>query len=374
MMMDNTEGEDDDEEDEDTPLYKKKAALQGLDSRELACLRWFELLNGKPQPHPDVDDYFIDKTKSKELIIHDLLEIQQQSPASPHVLLAGPFYVPSEEVNFKTMIEQPVLLKGNKSLYFNFKKKNKSESTSCFLHLHGGAYIVGNARTCHIYEKFCKRNGINLLGLEYSLYPHAQIEDIVEEAFRAFEWLVNEKKMDEIYIIGESSGGNLGLLLCEKIANLTGEQEMNYKSILKGAILFSPWLDLTLKGTSSIMDLDHQDRAISNKLIRTWKSNGVPCGLNQQERARNLSPFYWSQERVNQIVNQTISKGIFISYSERERFVDEIESFINKLNNSGVKLSKHVEKIPIHAFHLISDILPQHFKRCMTGVLNFIQN
>ncbi|KAG2392547.1 hypothetical protein C9374_011272 [Naegleria lovaniensis] len=355
--------------------YIRRQALQGLSKRELAIIRWMELLNGKPEPHPDIDDYFVDKTKSREAIVAEITNLRNTTPESPHVLLAGPYYSPTEKIDFRKEAVPEDTLPRLKSLYFDFSKARRDNKKVCLLHFHGGCYILGSALACHIHELMCAKHGYNLLGVEYTMYPFRPIEDAVEEAFDAFKWLVNDKHVEEIYMIGESAGANLALLLAEKISQLDTKDETNvtYRTALKGAILLCPWMNLSMRETEGINDIDHQDRSLTNTMIRMWKNNGVPCGFNQRERAKALSPCFWSLEKI-QALKEVLPKGIFISYSERERFADEIELFIDKLKNCDLSFTTQVEKIPFHAFHMMRDLLPDHYKRAENGMVNLIEH
>ncbi|KAF0975001.1 hypothetical protein FDP41_005754 [Naegleria fowleri] len=370
--------------DEDSQDYIRRKALQGLSKRELAVVRWMELLNGKPEPHPDIDDYFVDKTKSREAIVADITNLRHTSPESPHVLLAGPYYNPTEKIDFRKESVPEDTLPRLESLYFDFGSKARRRRTDhkrrvCLLHFHGGCYLLGSARACQVHELMCAKHGYHLLGVEYTMYPFRPIEDAVEEAFDAFKWLVHEKHMEEIYLIGESSGAHLGLLLAEKISRIVvddmkDETNKLYRSALKGAILLSPWMNLTMRETEGINDIDHQDRSLTNRIIRMWKNNGVPCGFNERQRAKSLSPCFWPLETI-QALKEVLPKGIFISYSERERFADEIEMFIEKLKHCDFKsVTIQVEKIPFHAFHMLRDLLPEHYKRAENGIVNLIEH
>jgi len=344
-----------------SPEYHQRKALQGLSERELAVIRWFQLFNGKLEPRPEIDDYFIDKTKPKADVISDLGIIQENAPDSPHILIAGPFNRPTQQINFRSKEHDNDAVK---SLFFDFSKPNQNKV--CLLHFHGGAYIIGSSLACHVHERFCAENGYSLLGVQYSLYPQSQIEDAIEEGYRAYRWLIEEKKMDEIYFMGESAGGNLALLVLDRIA-----REDPDSKIVKGALLLCPWLDLTMK-SPPMNDIEHQDRCIPNRMIRLWKVNGVPCGLDQAERALNFSPCYWDKERLDKL-KSVLPKGLFISYSLQERFSYEISLFIKNLKASDVNVTKHTENIPFHAFHMVSDLLPDLYARACTGMKNFIE-
>ncbi|EFC41882.1 predicted protein [Naegleria gruberi] len=340
---------------------ERQKALEGLDNRELATLRLVDLIFGSLKyslpPLPANQ-----KPYTAEQIVENCRILKNRSSDAIFALNAGPFHQPDERPDFT--------LKGSsvKSLYFNFSKNQKRKIA--ILHFHGGAYVSGVSDLCYIHERWCSENSFDLLGLEYTTYPQSTVEQITEEAFRAFKWLVDVKGHSEIYVIGESAGGNLCWQIADKISQLNPSTDANYVNALKGAILLSPWCDMEMD-TPPSRDLFHQDRLIRNEKIREWKLNGVPCGLGQQEKTQILSPYHWNREKWQRIAS-VLPKGMFISYTSGERLNYEIGSVLEKLKGID-NVNVLVEKIPFHVFHIFVDYLPDHYKRTVNGILNLIR-
>ncbi|KAL9652797.1 hypothetical protein ABK040_010829 [Willaertia magna] len=340
--------------------YHQLMAIKDLNTEEMALVRWCDLLMGKPQPFPEISDYFIDKNKSRETIIHDINELRDQSPGSIHAYHPGPFHSYTETIDF-TGNPNPT----KKSFFFDFSNRNKHGKRICLLEFHSGAYTLGNASNCYLYEKFCAKHGFSLLGVEYRLYPENTVEEAVEDGLKAYLWLIEQKKMEEIYLVGESSGGNLSILLMERIKDLDNR--------VKGCILFSPLMNLTKKGFEALDDIQHQDRVLQNKIIRLLKVNGSPCGVNHYEKCKELSPCFWKENRLRELVKLFENKGIFISYSKRERLTEEIELFMAKFLKLGGIIKEHTSNIPVHAFQVFGCFLKETQKDLEKRMLEYIE-
>ena len=345
---------------EKAELYRA-IVLQELNCRELATIRVADSVFGplkynlKALPK-DLKPY------TKEQIAENLAKMKKISSNAIFALNAGPFNQPDEFPDFT--------LKGSsvKSFFFNFAR-NESRKVA-ILHFHGGAYVTGVGELCYIHERWCSEHKFDLLGLEYTTFPLGEIEGIIEEALRSFKWLVEEKGHSEIYVIGESAGANLCWLLADKLSQLDSSTEGKYMTALKGAILLSPWCDLQM-ATPELSDLFHQDRLVRNTDLREWKLNGIPCGLGEEERVKQFSPYLWTADQWQRVLS-VLPKGMFISYSGRERFSHEIETVIDNLKATSSSVSIQRENIPLHSFHLFIDFLPDHYMRTVTGIVNLI--
>ena len=338
--------------------------LEGLTERELALIRFVEFFLGK-LTIPSVRDKH-EKQITKEEAIVNLNEMKRTSLSPIFGFNAGPFHSPDEILEFTTGKNRNNV----KSLYFNFAKN--ASNKICMLHFHGGAYVTSTSKLCYIHERWCYEKSFDLLGLEYTTFPNAEIEEIIEEAFKAFKWLVDEKHVTDIYLIGESAGGNLSLNLADKISHLSTHDSAKYITALKGAVLLSPWFDLTFS-SQTCNDMYNQDRLIPYEKVLKWKMNGVPCGLNEQERAIQFSPYFWSTDKINQVCS-VLPKGIFISYTERERLADEVEKVIDNMKGTTVRVFVQKEKVPFHVFHAFMDFLPDQYKRTVNGIDKLVFN
>ena len=117
---------------------------------------------------------------------------------------------------------------------------SSGSAQTAMLYLHGGAYVMGSA---HAYRGFVSqiaaRAQRSAFILDYTLAPEATIPVAIDQARAAADSLL--ASYPRIVIAGDSAGGGLAL------ATLW---ELPERKRVDAAVLFSPWLDLTLSGRS----------------------------------------------------------------------------------------------------------------------------
>lgn len=116
---------------------------------------------------------------------------------------------------------------------------------AAILYLHGGAYILGSA---YAYRNFAgqiaARAGVAAFVTDYALAPERPFPAAFDDALAAYEALENAG-YDAIAIAGDSAGGGLALALLSKVAR---RSEVGKAKPPAGAVVMSPWIDLTLSG------------------------------------------------------------------------------------------------------------------------------
>jgi acetyl esterase/lipase len=121
-----------------------------------------------------------------------------------------------------------------------------ADGDGVILYLHGGAYAIGNARTgANLAAPLARRVGVPAVSLDYRLAPEDPFPAGVEDALAAYRELAGQN----VVLAGDSAGGGLALalLLAARRAGLP---------LPAGAVLFSPWTDLTMSGASLDTDAD----------------------------------------------------------------------------------------------------------------------
>ena len=118
-------------------------------------------------------------------------------------------------------------------------------SRHAILYCHGGGYTSGNLGYSRVLSsKLAHATGYDVLSFEYRLAPEFPYPAAVEDALRAWDYLMLQGYgARDIVLAGDSAGGNLALVLCKRLKET--------KRRLPGAlILMSPWTDMTMSGVS----------------------------------------------------------------------------------------------------------------------------
>jgi epsilon-lactone hydrolase len=112
------------------------------------------------------------------------------------------------------------------------------------LYLHGGGYLFGSPKTHRqVLIAMAKAFKAPAYGLDYRLAPEHPFPAAVEDAAKAYEWLLARHPNAEIVLAGDSAGAGLA------IATAVGIRDGGMKPP-KGIVAFSPYSDLAVTGAS----------------------------------------------------------------------------------------------------------------------------
>jgi epsilon-lactone hydrolase len=128
------------------------------------------------------------------------------------------------------------------------------------LYLHGGGYTFCSPETHRVItSRLAVDTGMPVLVPRYRLAPEHPFPAAFEDALDAYRWLLGRSvPASKIVIAGDSAGGHL-------TAALVGEICRAGLPSPAGAVLFSPWVDLTCE-MSLVGDKQHRDPYIDPAL------------------------------------------------------------------------------------------------------------
>lgn len=134
------------------------------------------------------------------------------------------------------------------------------------LHCHGGGYVTGSSTYArNLTSKLAGVANMDVLCFDYSLAPEHPYPAALEDALKAWEYLLEQGYCAEnIVITGDSAGGNLALALTMSLMR-------ERRSLPAGLVLMSPWTDMTASGESyrakadvdPILDMEYMDIIVS---------------------------------------------------------------------------------------------------------------
>jgi acetyl esterase/lipase len=121
-----------------------------------------------------------------------------------------------------------------------------SRSGEAILHLHGGWFSSGSATAYrHLVGHIAARAGARAFVPDYRLAPEHPFPAAVDDVLACYR-AIDESGVRRIAITGDSSGGNLALVLASQVS----ADLVSAKATLVGAAVMSPVTDLTLSGAS----------------------------------------------------------------------------------------------------------------------------
>jgi epsilon-lactone hydrolase len=116
--------------------------------------------------------------------------------------------------------------------------------SSIVLYLHGGGYLFGSPKTHRqVLIAMAKAFQAPVYGLDYRLAPEHPFPAAVEDAAKAYEWLLIRHPEAAIVLAGDSAGAGLA------IATAVGVRDGGMKQP-KAIVAFSPYSDLAVTGAS----------------------------------------------------------------------------------------------------------------------------
>ena len=108
------------------------------------------------------------------------------------------------------------------------------------MYLHGGAHTFGSAYGHRgVIGALAAASGHTILGPEFRLAPEHPFPADLEDAERAYDWMIDSGvDPGRIVITGDSSGAGLGMALLLKLRD-------EGRPLPGGAVWFCPWVDIT---------------------------------------------------------------------------------------------------------------------------------
>lgn len=117
------------------------------------------------------------------------------------------------------------------------------------LFLHGGAYVLGSARThIKLAARYAAASGLTVHVLDYRLAPEHPYPAAIDDALAA--WTALTDRGGKVVLAGDSAGGGLALATAIAIRD---------RGLASPALLamVAPWIDLTLSGESMTRNASH---------------------------------------------------------------------------------------------------------------------
>ena len=111
--------------------------------------------------------------------------------------------------------------------------------------VHGGGFALGDARKEDALRAWVRDSfDIHVVGVEYRLAPEHPYPAAVEDAMRAWDYLMYQGYgAENVTVAGDSAGGNLALVLCRRL-------KAAGRRMPRALLLMSPWTDMTMSGAS----------------------------------------------------------------------------------------------------------------------------
>lgn len=211
------------------------------------------------------------------------------------------------------------------------------------LQLHGGGYI-GPLKNIYrsfaiMYSKASK--GANVLTIDYRVAPEHPYPAALEDAIRAYEWILSKGYSEEqIIIVGDSAGGGLAIALCLYLRD-------KKRKLPKGLITMSAWTDLTCSQESYTSQYETDPLFGNTKDSLLYQSSYI--GENDPHHPY-LSPVFGEYHDFLPTLMQVGSCEMLLS--------DTLE-VAKKIKEEGGKVRASVYEGMFHVFQMALNLIPE---------------
>ncbi len=221
------------------------------------------------------------------------------------------------------------------------------------LHLHGGGYVTGGADS-HLMMciPMAQTLKMKILLPEYRLAPEHPFPAAVDDAVKAYRWLLMQGYSPKnIIISGDSAGGGLSLATVLTLRN-AGDP-------LPAAIVcMSPWTDLTFTGSSHISKAK-ADCVLMTDVLREWAA----CYAGAETPNHPLiSPIYADFHNFPPLLIQVGSDEVLL---------DDSRMLAEKAKSAGVDVTLKIWEEMWHVWPALGDLIPES-KRAFEEIGDFI--
>ncbi|HRI27587.1 MAG TPA: alpha/beta hydrolase [Chitinophagales bacterium] len=216
-----------------------------------------------------------------------------------------------------------------------------AQSDKVMLYLHGGGYAVGSVNTHKsLIAKIAKKADIQALGIDYRLAPEHPFPAAIEDAVRAYRYLLEQGyKPENLIIAGDSAGGGLTLATLITLRN-TGIP------LPAMGVCLSPWTDLAVTG-ASVTERAHLDPMIVGHLLSEWAKRYAGDTPTNHPL---ISPLYADLHGLPPLLIQVGSDEVIHDDSVR---------FAQKAKEQGTEVTLDVWDSMIHVWQFLWFVLPE---------------
>ena len=222
-------------------------------------------------------------------------------------------------------------------------------------YLHGGGYIAGSIKVYRdLAMRIARVSNARALIINYRLAPEHPFPAALEDATKAYQWLIDSQGIspNNLIIAGDSAGGGLALAT---LINLRDKAI----SLPSGAVCLSPLTDLANTG-DSVKNNAKTDPFIFPELTDFC----AKLYLDDADKQNPLgSPLYANLQDL---------PPIFIQVGTTECILDDSIRFEKRAKEAGVNVQLEIWKDMIHIFAYFAALAPES-RQAIDQIGNFTQ-
>jgi len=209
------------------------------------------------------------------------------------------------------------------------------------LYLHGGGFISCSPQTHKgLVSELCREADASALVLDYRLAPRHPFPAAADDALTAYQMLLSRGYApSDITLAGDSAGGHL-------ISRLLGDLDERGLPMPAGALLMSPFLDLTAKQAMR-RDKEQRDPFVPARTAM-WAGQAYAGKLRSSDR--HLDVIAQDKRRW---------PPVLIQVGETECLLPDSERLADSLAKAGVSVELQIWPGQVHVFQALGHFVPE---------------
>ena len=222
------------------------------------------------------------------------------------------------------------------------------------LYIHGGAFAIGSPLSHRMITSALSEScGVAVLAIDYRLLPEHLRRTAIADCQNAFRYMLEhgpsgKSAAEEIYVAGDSAGGNLTLMLSAWSRD-EGLRPMD------GVIAFSPSTDSTFSSPSAVRNIE-TDPMLGAGLGRLAR---LPAPIRAllafsmclaSPRNPLMSPLFGNLSNL---------PPTLVLVSDREMLFDDSLRYVNKAQAQGSSVILQVWPGMMHVWPMFQHVLPE---------------
>ncbi len=222
-----------------------------------------------------------------------------------------------------------------------------TDATRAVLYLHGGGYAIGSLNTHRrLAYDISAASGARVLVIDYRLAPEHPFPAAVEDAAKAWNWLLQQGLSPaRLAIAGDSAGGGL------TIATLVNLRDRKI-ALPACAVAISPWVDL--EGIGNSMTARAAQDPMVQKPGLDWMAGMYLNG--QSARSPLAAPLHADMKGL---------PPVLIQVGSAETLLDDATRIAEKLHAAGGEVRLAIWPNMLHVFPFFAPILSEGRDGCI---------
>ena len=238
----------------------------------------------------------------------------------------------------------------------SFTPVKQSNPDTKIVYLHGGGYCIGSSLTTHRIglRNLAKVTGSICYSIDYRLAPENPYPGAIDDALAAWLDIVETNPQSKLILSGDSAGGGLSLALMMRLRD-EGHR------LPDGAVLFSPWTNLTCESESYVTKAK-ADPMLSQKMAISCARHYAPTAADKKNPY--VSPIFGDFKGLPRTL---------ILVGEQEILLDDSRIVGEHAIAAGGDFEVDIWPAMFHDWWLFGSMIPES-KQCLLKVAGWIHS